>query len=67
MEEIMKSAPGRPSWVERVQKQGLSPAVLESYLHSGWPLAAIAAERNLDIEDIINAMSRWEISSDKPA
>jgi hypothetical protein len=61
----MKSAPGRPSWVERIQKQGLSPAVLESYLHSGWPIAAIAADRNLDVEDIINAMKRWEISIDE--
>ena len=63
----MKSAPGRPVWVERVQKQGLSPAVLEDYLSAGWPLAAIAADRHLDVEDIMNAMTRWDISINESA
>jgi hypothetical protein len=58
----MKTAPGRPAWVAKVQKQGLTPAVLESYLRSGWPVSAIATDRHLDVQDVINAMKRWDIS-----
>lgn len=57
----MKQAPGRPAWVAKVQKQGLTPAVLENYLASGWPVATIASDRHLDVEDVINAMKRWDI------
>ena len=63
----MKEAPGRPLWVARVQQQGLSPAVLEEYLKAGWPLPAIASDRNLDVEDVSNAAERWDISVDSPA
>ena len=58
----MKEAPGRPAWVARVQQQGLSPAVLEEYLKAGWPLSAIASDRNLAVEDVSNAADRWDIS-----
>lgn len=61
----MKQAPGRPSWVTKVQKQGLTPAVLEGYLIASWPITAIAAERHLDVEDVINAMKRWDITVGK--
>lgn len=57
----MKPALGRPSWVAKVQKQGLTPAVLEAYLRAGWPFSAIAADRHLDVEDVVNAMERWDI------
>ncbi len=63
----MNEAPGRPSWVTKVQKQGLTPAVLEGYLNAGWPLAAIAADRHLDIEDIVSAMKRWDITESETA
>ena len=59
MEDVMKVAPGRPAWVSRVQNQGLTPAVLEQYLAAGWPLEAIAADRNLDTKDVLSAMHRW--------
>ena len=55
------SAPGRPEWVYRVQRQGLTPAVLEKYLTAGWPIQAIAEERHLDVEDVIAAMKRWDM------
>jgi hypothetical protein len=58
----MKTAPGRPEWVAKIQKQGLTPAVLENYLSAGWPIAAIATDRRLDEEDVFNAMKRWDIS-----
>lgn len=48
-----------PVWVRRVQKQGLSPATLETYLENGWPLQAIANDRGLDLGDVIQAMDRW--------
>lgn len=57
----MKQAPGRPSWVAKVQKQGLTPAVLENYLAAGWPIATIASDRHLDVEDVVKAMKRWDI------
>lgn len=63
----MKQAPGRPVWVAKIQKQGLTPAVLEGYLNAGWPLTAIAAERHLDVKDVINAMTRWDITIGKVA
>jgi len=46
----------------KIQKQGLTPAVLENYLSAGWPIAAIATDRHLDEEDVLNAMKRWDIS-----
>jgi len=45
----------------KIQKQGLTPAVLENYLSAGWPIAAIATDRHLDEEDVLNAMKRWDI------
>lgn len=63
----MKEAPGRPSWVTRVQQQGLTPAVLEEYLRAGWPVKVIAETRNLDVEDVLNALERWDISVDGAA
>lgn len=58
----MNQAPGRPAWLEKIQKHGLTPSVLENYLESGWPIEAIAKEMNLEIEDIKNTMIRWDIS-----
>jgi hypothetical protein len=52
----------RPEWLERVQNHGLTPAGLEEYLTAGWPLVAIAADRNLDVGDVQNAAERWDIS-----
>jgi hypothetical protein len=63
----MKEAPGRPSWVTKVQKQGLTPAMLEGYLNAGWPISAIAEDRHLDVADVINAMKRWDITVGKVA
>ena len=63
----MKQAPGRPLWVLRIQRQGLTPAVLEGYLKAGWPISAIAEDRHLDVEDVMNAMKRWDITSDRAA
>lgn len=60
----MKKTCERPAWLERVQNHGLTPAGLEEYLFAGWPLAAIAADRNLDIEDVVNAAERWDITID---
>ena len=57
----------RPAWLERVQNHGLTPAALEEYLKAGWPLRAIATDRNLDVEDVLNAAERWDISVDSPA
>lgn len=58
----MQQAPGRPAWVERVQRQGLTPAVLETYLAAGWPIATIAKDRHLELDDVINVMKRWDIA-----
>lgn len=58
----MNQAPGRPAWLEKIQKHGLTPSVLENYLESGWPIESIAKEMNLEIEDIKNTMMRWDIS-----
>jgi hypothetical protein len=63
----MTQAPGRPAWVAKVQKQGLTPAVLEGYLSAGWPLSAIAADRHLDVEDVVNAIERWDIEVEDAA
>jgi hypothetical protein len=61
----MNQAPGRPAWLEKIQKHGLTPSVLEHYLESGWPIEAIAKDTNLDIEDIKNAMMRWDLSKER--
>jgi hypothetical protein len=66
-EDDMKQTLGRPSWVAKVQKQGLTPAVLEGYLNAGWPVSAIAEDRHLDVDDVINAMKRWDIEIGKVA
>lgn len=63
----MTQAPGRPSWVAKVQKQGLTPAALEDYLRAGWPLSAIAADRHLNVEDVTNAIKRWDIEVEDAA
>lgn len=55
------AAPGRPDWVARVQQQGLTPASLEQYLDAGWPVEAIAASRNLSVEDVQSAVKRWDL------
>lgn len=50
---------GLPVWVRRIQKQGLTPGMLEAYLDNGWPLEAIANDRGLDLCVVIQAMDRW--------
>jgi hypothetical protein len=63
----MKEAPGGPSWVTKVQRQSLTPAMLEGYLNAGWPISANAEDRHLDVENVLNAMKRWDISIGKVA
>ncbi|MEY4685941.1 MAG: hypothetical protein RLZ25_2400 [Pseudomonadota bacterium] len=46
-------------WVKRVQRQGLSPSALETYLSSGWTVGAIANDRHLDSADVARAIERW--------
>ena len=48
-----------PTWIQRVQRQGLSPAALEAYLEKGWPVRSIALARNLEPGDIAQCMARW--------
>lgn len=60
----MKEAPGRPSWVTRIQLQVLSPATLERYLKAGWPISAIAGDRGLSADDVKNAMERWDVTDE---
>jgi hypothetical protein len=66
MNEMQKTYE-RPAWLKRVQNHGLTPAGLEEYLKAGWPLSAIATDRNLDVEDVLNAAERWDISLDGAA
>lgn len=55
------TAPGRPEWVARVQRQGLTPAMMEKYLAAGWPVKAIAQDRHLSEEEVRLAMARWDM------
>lgn len=50
---------GVAGWVKRVQRQGLSPSALETYLRSGWTVGAIANDRHLDPADVVRAIERW--------
>lgn len=59
------NAPGRPEWVIRVQRQGLSPALMEKYLAAGWPVRAIAQDRHLSEADVRAAMARWDMQEVK--
>ena len=59
------SALGRPAWVYRVQRQGLTPAVLEQYLEAGWPVGAIAEDRHLNVDDVTAALQLWGLGQDE--
>jgi hypothetical protein len=50
---------GAAGWIKRVQRQGLSPSALETYLSSGWTVGAIANDRHLDPADVTRAIERW--------
>jgi len=58
---------GRPAWVYRVQRQGLTPAVLEQYLEAGWPIGSIAEDRHLNVEDVTAALQRWGLGQEESA
>ena len=57
--DLCNSDDGTSGWVKRVQRQGLSPSALETYLASGWTVMAIANDRHLDTADVVRAIERW--------
>lgn len=54
-----ENAPETAGWVKRLQRQGLSPSALETYLSRGWTVSAIANDRHLDSVDVVRAIERW--------
>ncbi len=57
--QLNEGSDGAAGWVRRVQRQGLTPSALETYLSSGWTVGAIANDRHLDPVDVTRAIERW--------